>query len=97
MENDILKYALEHGMLDLSSIASQVEMTKREKILKCHQYSIWQGKNGKWYTYLPNKEGGRGPLKKRTSQEDIHALLVDFYTNKDREIHKQETEEATRN
>lgn len=92
MENDILKYALEHGMLDLSSIASQVEMTKREKILKCHQYSIWQGKNGKWYTYLPNKEGGRGPLKKRTSQEDIHALLVDFYTNKDREIHKQEIE-----
>ena len=52
MNNDeLLKYALEHGMINMSKVQEQVEMNKREEILKKHPYSIWLGSDGKWHTY----------------------------------------------
>lgn len=81
INNDILKYALENDMIDLSYIQEQVEMKKREKYLKMHPYNVWKGKNGKWYTYLPNDNGGR-ILKKRTSENDILNLIADYYAKK---------------
>lgn len=27
-------------------------MNKRKDMLKKHSYRIWEGKNGKWYTYI---------------------------------------------
>lgn len=78
-ENDMLKYALENGMIDLSYIQEQIAMNKREQILKVYGQGIWQGNNGKWYVYLPDEEKGR-VLKKRSTEEDIKNLVVDFYS-----------------
>ena len=68
-------------MIDLAYVQEQIEMTKREKLLKTHPYSIWSGQNGYWYTYLPKDDGGR-LLKKRKSESAIQDLLVDYYLEK---------------
>ncbi|MCG8399650.1 hypothetical protein LWS67_24490, partial [Bacillus atrophaeus] len=58
-EKELLKYAVENGILDIALVQEQVEMNKREKILKKHPYDIWEGKDGYWRTYIPCKEKGR--------------------------------------
>ena len=56
--NDVLQYALENGMIDLAYVREQIEMNKRKEVLEKHPYSIWEGKNGYWYTYIfdPDKK-----------------------------------------
>ena len=74
--DELLKYALEHGMINMSDVQEQVEMNKREEILEKHPYDIWKGKDGNWHTYLPDKEKGRIPKKSKSKskveQEVIH-------------------------
>ena len=72
--NDVLKYAIENDMIDIGSIKNQFEMKKREELLNKHVYKIWEGTNGKWYTYLPDDVHGR-TLKKRNSRS-IRNLLI---------------------
>ena len=46
-ERELLQYALEHGMIDMSYVQEQMEMNKREAFLRKHPYEIWEGKDGK--------------------------------------------------
>lgn len=61
-------------------------MNKREDLLKKHPYKIYQGKDGKWYTYLPDNETGR-KMVKRNSKEDIEEKIISYW--------KKETENPT--
>ena len=72
-----LNYLIEHGIIDVSSIQSMCEMNKRKELLDKHPYDYWQGKNGKWYVYLPDKEKGR-VLKKRNTQKEIEDVVVGY-------------------
>lgn len=53
-------------------------MTKRKELLSNHPYKIWEGTNGKWYTYLPDENKGR-VLKKRSSKKDIEDIVVIYW------------------
>lgn len=76
MPVDELNLLASHGIIDLSHIEQQVEMIKRNELLKCHPYRTWQGKNGKWYTYID--EMGVKKLKKRNTREEIEDLIVSY-------------------
>jgi hypothetical protein len=56
---------IESGILSEADIQEQVDMNKKQ-ILTLHKkmYNYWQGKNGKWYSYLP-KEGVAPPKGKQ--------------------------------
>ena len=86
MENKevLLKYAVDNGMIDLSYVQEQIEMNKRKELLKKHPYKIWEGKDGKWRTYLPDVEKGR-ILKKRTTEKAINDMIVDYYLQTSKE------------
>lgn len=80
MENcELLNYALEHDMINMSYIQAQVEMTKRKEILDKHPYAIWEGKDGNWHTYFPDITKGRIP-KKRSTRKAIEDLVVKYWT-----------------
>ena len=53
-------------------------MNKRKELLEKHTYEIWEGNNGKWYTYLPDKEKGR-ILRKRNTQKAIEDVVVEYW------------------
>ena len=57
-------------------------MKEKEEILKNHPYSIWQGKNGYWYTRLDDDKKGK-VLKKRKTKDDIEKLVVSYYKDKE--------------
>ncbi len=77
---DNLKYAIEHDMLDMSRITTDVEELKRAEALEKHPYSIWQGKNGLWYTHIASETSPDGrKLIKRKNRIDIEKALVKEY------------------
>ena len=79
--NEILRFIISNGMINLSDVQNSMEAMKREELLKKHRYEIWQSKEGKWYTYLPDNEKGRA-LKKRKSKKDLESIIIDYYKNK---------------
>ena len=46
--NEILKYAIDNGIINLFNIQTDIEMYKRQQYLRMHPYSIWEGKDKKW-------------------------------------------------
>lgn len=85
--DDLLKYAVEHGMINLSYVQEQIDMNKRKELLNNHPYAIWEGKDGKWRTYLISNDGKR-VLKKRSSQKDIEDVVVEYYKSIEEERKK---------
>lgn len=79
--NAVLKYAIDHDMLDVQYVQDQIEMLKREELLKKHPYKIWQGTDGKWRTYLPDEEKGRN-MKKRNTEAAIQDLVAEYWKEK---------------
>lgn len=73
-----LKYALENNIIDLAYVQEQIAMRKRQKYLKQHKSSIWQGDDGKFRTYLPDEKRGR-KLVKRKRREDIEEAVIAYY------------------
>lgn len=83
---EMLNYAIEHGIISFDTIQKQIEMNENLKYLKMHPYSVWYGTDNKWHTYLPGKENGRIP-RKRNTKEEIERVIVSYW--------KQETENPT--
>ncbi len=52
----------------MEHVQEQMRMKEKEKILQQHPYKIWEGKDGKWYTYLSDENKGR---VKKSSKESI--------------------------
>lgn len=74
--NELLKYAVENGMINLSYVQEQIEMNKRKELLKNHPYKIWEGKDGKWRTYIPDKNYERKMIK-RNSLEAVENVVIE--------------------
>lgn len=87
MKDELLKYAVDNGMIDLSYVQEQIEMNKRRELLEKHPYKIWQGKDGRWYTYLTDKETGKRTLKKRKTEKELEDVVVAYW--------KEQTENPT--
>lgn len=78
MTNIDLNYLIDNGIIDLPNIQSIIEMKKRQELLNNHPYKIWEGSNGKWYTYLPDEKKGR-VLKKKSTKEDIEDVVIVYW------------------
>ena len=76
-----MQYALENGMIDLAYVQEQIEMNKRKELIEKHPYSIWEGKNGYWYTRFPDEKYGR-ILRKRKTKKEIEDLICEFWKGK---------------
>lgn len=73
-----MQYAVENGMIDLAYVQEQIEMNKRKELLAKHPYRIWEGKDGKWRTYLPDKEKNR-KLVKRNTEQSIEDVVAEYW------------------
>lgn len=94
---DILKQALENGIIDMDSLCMQLEELNRNRILKeVHTSKIWCGKSQSkgriynyYYTYLPDrKKPGKKKLIKRSTLEKLEDTIVEHYSS-DNESHEK--------
>lgn len=79
-DKELLNYALENGMIDVSTIQKTIEMNERKKYLEMHNHEVWQGKDGYFYTKVDDetKPGGRRMIKK-SKREAVEDAIVDYY------------------
>jgi integrase len=82
MNNDDLKYAIENGIINLSHIQEQIEMNKREEILKEYRDSIWKASDGYWKIRMTYDETGQKKVFKRRSKQDLEDLIVKAHREK---------------
>lgn len=82
MNNDDLKYAIENGIINLSHIQEQIEMNKREEILKEYRNSIWKASDGYWKIRMTYDETGQRKMFKRKCKQDLEDLIVKTHREK---------------
>lgn len=76
----------ENGIIIIADIQEEVNMNKKQ-ILDLHKkmYNYWQGKNGKWYSYLP-KEGVEAPKGKQiesVNEEKLKNKIIVYYAEEE--------------
>ena len=75
---ELLRFATENNIIDITYVQEQIEMKRKEEYLDKHPYKIWQGKDNKWYTYLPDEKKGRVQRERKT-QAEIENLIVKYW------------------
>lgn len=75
-------YIIYNNDITMANIDTLVKNSKELKNMvdRSKKYSIWQGKNGAWYVYVPDVTKKRKRrLIKRKSREDLEQYLKKFY------------------
>lgn len=87
-EINLLYSALKSGIINIDDVQKQMNEKRREEILKQHPYDIWQGKDGRYRTYVADesKTSGRRMIVK-TQKDDLVKYLDKFYTALDDTTH----------
>lgn len=81
MDTNLLKYATDHGIIDIPQVMQEIEVSIRKEILDKHPYTIWQGDRGYFFTYLPN---GKSRVRvKRKNLSDLEDVIVKFWKDND--------------
>ena len=79
---EILQFATDHGMIDLSLVVARYKM-QRGNYLDMHPYPIWQGISNKcWYTYMPDEKTGEKKLKKRNTRQEIEEVVIAYWEDR---------------
>lgn len=67
-------------ILDQETIEELIRMKEKQLYLQKHDHKIWQGSNGKWYTYVTRDNQRK--LIKRNSLSDLEdAIYTHYYEN----------------
>ena len=79
---ELLKYLQENDIIDLAKAQANMELKKKEDILKNHPYNIWLASDGYWKSYVTDetKKSGKRLLKKK-KEEDLKNAIVEDYRN----------------
>ncbi len=89
--NDILDFLTSQGIIDLDGVETEMSKANAKRILDNHLYAIYQGKDGRWRTYIPDSENPYGrKLLVKTSRVDLEDAIVNAYQGK-KGAKKQET------
>ena len=51
-QDELVKYALTHGIIDFDELEERVEAMRRKDYLKQHTSKIWQNEHGQWLTHI---------------------------------------------
>lgn len=81
-DHELLKYAIENGIIDAESLHRTIQMNKRKQYLEMQQYDIWQGTDGYWRAYIPDDVKGRKLIKKK-SKKALEDDIVRYWKQKE--------------
>ena len=89
---ETLKTAGQSGKIELSDVQNYIAMLTKKNILSNHKYSIFEGKDGKWRTHVPDatKSDGRR-LIKRNTREALEDAIVEAYRQNEKTIDTSST------
>lgn len=77
---ELFNFMLEDGIISIDDVRQNMRKKQLEKIVYLHPYDIWQGKDGRWRTYIEDstKKSKRRMIVK-TDRETLLEYLVEFH------------------
>ena len=81
---DLMQELEKYGIINKSDVLEQLEKMKTQELLNKHTYEIWEGKDGKWRTYLPDPKKGRRLIKK-TKRENVEKEIINYYKKEEQD------------
>ncbi|MCI8718416.1 MAG: hypothetical protein HFH64_09685 [Lachnospiraceae bacterium] len=87
----LLNYAISQGIINLDDVRNSMKEREKQRLLSKHKYKIFQGKDGRWRTTLPDedKKDGRKLIVKK-SYESLIKVVIEYYaTQEDNNINKE--------
>ena len=88
--NEILRYAIDNGIINLDTMLNDIELMERKEILAQHKYTIttMTDKKGKtvYSTYLPTSDGKR-LFRRRNTMKELEDVIVEYYREQEEQIY----------
>lgn len=82
--NELLKYLVQNDIINLDDVQKDMEEKKKQQILSKHKYNIFQDKDGRWKTNMPDKTTKTGRrLVAKTSYEKLEKVILEYYLNEE--------------
>ena len=85
--DELLSALMENGIVDADGVRSVIMKKKEKIVLNNHTHLIWQGKDGRWKTYIEDEEKGRRQIS-RSSREDLTEYLYQMYLQMDKDLRR---------
>ena len=88
--DDMLKFCLDQGIINLDDVREKMERERRQSILQKHKYSVFQDKDGRWKTMVddPTKKNGKRLVAKK-DRRDLEDLIIDCILEEKEELTRQ--------
>lgn len=87
---ELLDFQIRNGMLNLDDVREQIVDIERKKILNSHPYAISHGKDGRWRTWVPDKNAKDGRKKiAKSTKEKLEEAIICFYLDNDEELKRK--------
>ena len=88
--DELLRFLFERDNLSVDGVVSDMRKAEREKIIRDHPYAIFQGKDGRYHTCLPDdsKKDGRRHIAK-TTLENLHEAIVEHYKSQEDKLREK--------
>ena len=79
-DSELLRIAVEEGILNLSPLRKKLEMANKQKYLEQHNCKIWLATDGYWKTKLPKGDGTNNKrLVKKKNKSDVENEVIKYY------------------
>lgn len=79
-----MNYAISQGIINLDEVRNNMREKEKQRLLSKHKYKIFQDKDGRWKTTVPDetKKNGRRLIAKSTYDE-LEKYIITFYASEE--------------
>lgn len=79
-----MNYALSEGIINLDEVRNNMKEKEKQRLLSKHKYKIFQDKDGRWKTTVPDeiKKNGRRLIAK-SSYDELEKYIITYYTSEE--------------
>lgn len=90
IDKNLLQYILNNDIINLDDVRESMRKEERKRLLSLHMYKIFQDRDGRWKTTLPDetKRSGRRLVAKR-ELSDLEDVIIEYYKGIQKESDKK--------
>lgn len=81
---DLLNYAISQGIINLDEVRNDMKEKEKQRLLSKHKYKIFQDKDGRWKTTVPDESRKNGRrLVAKSSYSELEKYIITFYASEE--------------
>lgn len=86
-----MKYAVEQGIINLDDVRNNMREKEKQRLLSKHTYKIFQDKDGRWKTTLPDEsKKNKRRLVAKSSYAELEKVIISFYSGQEDDEYNKE-------